>query len=158
MKLRNGIPRVFQFAGLKPGVRWIVNFPNTTNAEVRVGSFKTHPNDVTALSIISFSCNAVLIEPEEPSVWQDLVDMYIKPKKVDLLLHVGDQVYADSAWEEGMKLVKTAPAMTSELHEKITELYRVIYRKTWNYAPTQYTLANVPNLMIWVCCLLFNSQ
>jgi hypothetical protein len=31
-------------------------------------------------------------------------------------VEVGDQVYADSAWEEGMKLVKTAPAMTSEMY------------------------------------------
>lgn len=43
----------------------------------------------------------------------------------------------------------TTPAQYKELHPRIEELYRELYRETWSHPPTQRVLANVPNLTIY---------
>lgn len=106
----------------------------------------------------------------------DLIDRYIRPGRVDTVIHLGDQVYADHAFTEGMKLVKSirhakeghheAQPAQAEQHEhhhhhepvqlnneqkhQIAEGYRDFYRRTWNYPPTREVLSSVANLMLWV--------
>lgn len=90
-----GIPAVFKFSGLPQATFFNISFDaaQIKNAEDRQGSFKTLPSSATTLNVVSFSCNS-MGEPEEPVVWDDLIEKYIKPGRVDLVLHVGDQVYA----------------------------------------------------------------
>jgi len=101
----------------------------------------------------------------------DLIDRYIRPGRIDTVIHLGDQVYADCAFEDGMKLIKSirkkedhephtnqsehqkhhGPVqLTSDQKHQIAEGYRDFYRRTWNYPPTREVLSSVANLMLWV--------
>jgi len=88
---------------------------------------------------------------------------------LDVVFHVGDQVYADEAFHKGVKLVKglrgkhtigspeATQILSSQVQNQVAEFYRDFYRRTWNYPPTRFVLSNVPNLTIWVCILSQNS-
>lgn len=88
-----GIPAVFKFASLPAATVYTISFDSAQikNADDRQGSFKTLVANTRDLNVISLSCNS-LGEPEEPVVWNDLIEKYIKPGRADLVLHVGDQV------------------------------------------------------------------
>jgi hypothetical protein len=88
-----GVPSVFKFNSLSPGTFFTISFDSSVakNAADRTGSFKTLPADTRDLTVISLSCNS-LGEPEEPVVWDDLIEKYIKPGRADIVLHIGDQM------------------------------------------------------------------
>jgi hypothetical protein len=148
-------PGVFMFRDLPSGTRFHVSFPSLANHDSREGTFKTLSEPLTKMTIVTLSCNSIN-EPEEPVVWNDLIAKYVRPGLVDLVIHLGDQVYADEAFKHGLELVKVerkhskgAADISENVKETIAELYRDFYRRTWNYPPTREVLASVANLTIW---------
>eukprot|EP01098_Paradermamoeba_levis_P005542 TRINITY_DN2334_c0_g1_i2.p1 TRINITY_DN2334_c0_g1~~TRINITY_DN2334_c0_g1_i2.p1 ORF type:complete len:689 (-),score=149.41 TRINITY_DN2334_c0_g1_i2:203-2149(-) len=156
LALRSKRPGVFKFSDLTPGCVHLVEFPDTTNVDSRKGRLRTQKIDAPTYNVVSLSCNS-LGEEEEPVVWDSLIEKYLEPGYVDLILHVGDQVYADAAFINGLAMVKEAQkakkfddeGVRRQLQEEIRELYRDFYRRTWNYPPTRKALSMVSNVSIW---------
>ena len=67
------------------------------------------------------------------------------PRRVDLLIHHGDQVYADKAFNAGKKLLlnKSDTRAKAEKYKEIVHEYQQFYRRTWARPETRRVLANV---------------
>jgi PhoD-like phosphatase len=99
------------------------------------------------------SCNgASHFKPDASKyvVWKKLKDR-IDAGEVDLVLHGGDQVYAD--WIADYLLnqpghASVTPANTAKVAE-LASLYRTLYTDTWSVPEVAAVLASVPNVMTW---------
>eukprot|EP00667_Euglena_gracilis_P007194 EG_transcript_7255 len=164
---------VFAFYGLQPTTQWTVTVRGVAHPP---SSFRTFPERVQLSDCLTFgvvSCNNLRITremvPEAGCVWRATAD-YILERKIDVLLHIGDQVYGDDDWsnyEDGKltyeqiaehctyakakQLLEATPQEHwPSLRPRITEMYRDCYREAWGeHAPTRLALANCPNLMIY---------
>ncbi|EFJ18068.1 hypothetical protein SELMODRAFT_444647 [Selaginella moellendorffii] len=156
-------PGVFHFTNLKPGTRYKVEFKGCLYSIP--GSFKTLSTPGSTNYNVNFgviSCNNVYITqkaiPIHSDLWSHLYRS-VSAGKIDYLIHLGDQIYADVEPQVGgpeldrFQVSKTILADVPPLHrekkrEEICELYRETYRETWSHPPTAKCLANCPNLMI----------
>ena len=68
--------------------------------------------------------------------------------KVDLIVRHGDQVYADHAFEEGIKILKEKRLSSEEKEEKIYEAYAKHYRDTWDQPDVRKVLGTCSHLML----------
>jgi phosphodiesterase/alkaline phosphatase D-like protein len=100
------------------------------------------------MNVGAVSCNFT-VKRAETDLWKDLKERYISQGQLDLLLHLGDQVYGDNAFYEAQQILNGKSRGDSQQENQILELYRRLYRWTWNDAATREVLANVSNLMIW---------
>ncbi|XP_024541581.1 uncharacterized protein LOC9656975 [Selaginella moellendorffii] len=162
-EFRAGRPGVFHFTNLKPGTRYKVEFKGCLYSIP--GSFKTLSTPGSTNYNVNFgviSCNNVYITqkaiPIHSDLWSHLYRS-VSAGKIDYLIHLGDQIYADVEPQVGgpeldrFQVSKTILADVPPLHrekkrEEICELYRETYRETWSHPPTAKCLANCPNLMI----------
>lgn len=149
-----GVPGAFRLNGLAPEMHYSVSF---TGAQTNLkGSFRTLPLDPTRLRVAVVSCNYV-DKAKDSDPWAVLKNHCIDTPghTIDMLLHIGDQVYADDAdayvsstmaYESALRLArkKITPAVMRE----IREIYRNAYRQTWSHPTIRQVLASVPNLMI----------
>lgn len=142
LSLKKGRPGVFALEPLQPGTTYRVAFSGATS-DIPC-QFATLPADTHALNIAAVSCNFVP-RRGETDLWRDLYDRYASPGHVNLLLHLGDQVYGDQAFEESMHILRANAAD----EEAVRERYRRLYRLTWNHPSQRLVMARVPNLMIW---------
>jgi fatty acid-binding protein DegV len=62
-----------------------------------------------------------------------LIEKYVRSGRVDLVIHLGDQIYADEAFKQGMELLKRerkhpkgSEPISESVKETIAELYRYI--------------------------------
>jgi len=143
-------PNAFAVDGLIPATKYMVSFENIQNESAHRGSFTTLPADVTQLTVLSGSCDH-LKNRGSVDMWTKILEEYVRPGKMDMMIHNGDQVYADSAFKAGKKFWEENEASKSEeeLIARTTEFYAEIYRKTWNHPPCKEVLANTSNLMLW---------
>lgn len=165
-----GLAEIFVLNGLQEKTRYQVNiYSDSVEMAQVMSSFYTMPGeDAVDLRIGLTSCNKISVvkqlEPEE-DLWLDLARR-VERDELDLVLHLGDQVYADDMMHdvEGGKaslrdvdckflLAKSLieaekPEDWPKFEAQISELYRDIYRETWSHPPTKTVLANVPNVMI----------
>lgn len=82
-------------------------------------------------------------------MWERVAEK-VELGEVDLLVHNGDQVYADKAFKEAMEFVEANAGLSDEEYiAKATEFYARIYRSTWSHPPTRQVLANISNLCMW---------
>eukprot|EP01069_Polyplicarium_translucidae_P000252 Polyplicarium_translucidae@DN1144_c0_g1_i1.p1 len=167
-------PAAFTFDDLEPETQYKVGFNTPVPGLVKVG-FRTLPANwdiqQRAANIAFVSCNKYKITRDEVSegtdLWKDIFKRASRGE-IDYLIHMGDNVYADTdlyaiengertlrgleddcRWHIAMEMLKDVPSNEWHLHfEKICEVFRAIYRETWNHPPTKHALANVPNLMI----------
>ncbi len=139
-------PGVLRFQGLQPGRTYRLAFEGVREAPP--GRFRTPSDSPTGLNLGVVSCNFT-IRKGTKDLWADLCARYVRPGELDLLLHVGDQVYGDTVFQEaiGQLAGRSAPTRTQE--RRILDAYRDLYRWTWRHPPTREVLANVSNLMIW---------
>ncbi|MDB4949510.1 MAG: hypothetical protein JWM27_2159 [Gemmatimonadetes bacterium] len=99
------------------------------------------------------SCNGVYAYTPESGkyiVWNRL-RKDIAEGKVDLVLHGGDQIYADVIWM-GHDVDPANRGLTPANTARVTELtrrYRSLYVKTWSAPEVAAVLASVPNVMTW---------
>ena len=145
-KLPKNRPTVFSFTGLQPSTPYSVTLDGLTAP--RVGRVITLATDPDRLNLAVVSCNNTP-RRGETELWQDLFQRYVATGDVQLVLHVGDQVYGDRAFEGALRVLDGKPKATASQKRKILELYRQLYRWAWNHPPTRAVLATVPNLMIW---------
>jgi hypothetical protein len=145
-KLTKDRPSVFSFAGLQPATPYSVTFKGITDP--RVGRVITLPSNPAGLNLAVVSCNNTP-RRGETELWQDLFQRYVATGDVQLLLHIGDQVYGDRAFEGSMRILNGKPKATAAQKREILELYRQLYRWAWNHPPTRAVLATIPSLMIW---------
>jgi hypothetical protein len=136
-------------------VRIAVHDALPTDDEMEEGeahTFRTLPNS-RPLRVAFVSCNGVYgIKDAQRRfvVWQRL-KAEIDAGKVDLVVHGGDQIYADTIAEDYGRAhpgenpdVKDAAAV-----QELTERYRIRYAQSWNGGVVADVLASVPNVMTW---------
>eukprot|EP00026_Physarum_polycephalum_P011534 Phypoly_transcript_11768.p1 GENE.Phypoly_transcript_11768~~Phypoly_transcript_11768.p1 ORF type:complete len:348 (+),score=46.99 Phypoly_transcript_11768:132-1175(+) len=93
-------------------------------------------------------------------MWDKLADQVTKGE-VDVVLHLGDQVYGWKEFEDAQAILRFSniprcaeilsgdPKMVRKIHKAIKDRMRDIYRFTWNLPGTRTVLAKCSNLMIW---------
>ncbi|HET6763820.1 MAG TPA: alkaline phosphatase D family protein, partial [Longimicrobiaceae bacterium] len=136
-------------------VRIAVPAALATDAEMQAGTahaFRTLPNS-RPLRIAFVSCNGVYGIKDARRryvVWKRLKKQ-IDEGKVDLVVHGGDQIYADHLPKEYDKLHPgESPDVKNDAHvEDLTQLYRTLYAQSWNGGVVADVLASVPNIMTW---------
>jgi phosphodiesterase/alkaline phosphatase D-like protein len=145
-QLKKGRFSAFELTGLQPGTTYTVSIQGASAAVA--SSFRTFPSNPGRMNIAAVSCNFTIFR-EATDLWADLRDRNITPGNVDLLLHVGDHIHGDSAFQEAESILDGRTTGTQVQQRQIRELYRRLYRMTWRHRATRDVLANVPNLMIW---------
>jgi hypothetical protein len=99
------------------------------------------------------SCNGTYDFTPEANryvVWRKLKER-VDAGEVDLVVHGGDQIYADFIWmghDSDPANRGLTPASTARVAE-ITRRYRALYTKTWSAPEVAAVLASVPNVMTW---------
>lgn len=141
-------PSVFAFKNLKPQTEYAVTFSGVGAANTK-GRIRTFSANEDNLNIAAVSCN-YLGRKGSHDLWSDLRDRYVLPGDLDLILHVGDQIYGDSAFARALRIInhKEAPTIKGQ-NDLISDAYRRLYRAWWSEPATRDVLANVSNLMIW---------
>jgi hypothetical protein len=148
----------FELSGLTPGatVRYAVDcaplglpapMATVLLSEVsRRYSFRLLPEDTgQPPRVVALSCNAIEHADERTrfDMWKRL-RAQIDAGRVDLLLHCGDQIYADDIWHwhEKHHSVPSLDALTAE--------YREEYVRLWGDNPDiRGVLASCPSVMMW---------
>ncbi len=136
----------FELSGLEPEENYSVTFEGAESPVA--SSFHTIATTPDRMNICAVSCNFTIFR-EDTDCWRDLYDRNIKPGNIDLLVHIGDQIYGDSAFQEAESILNGALFGSPDQQEQIKDLYRRLYRMTWRFPATRDVLANVSNLMIW---------
>nr|BAJ93729.1 predicted protein [Hordeum vulgare subsp. vulgare] len=157
VQFRKDHPRCFAFSGLTPDTPYTITFTGAKSDPSRSGRVRTYRADaqLSELRVVSLSCHSHLADiKDEPVVWNDLFTKFVGPGHIDLILHIGDQVYADVAYDQGLAFLngrrdKGSHEPNYDTLDHVSDYYRQVYRKTWNYAPCARVLANVPSMMIW---------
>jgi hypothetical protein len=161
LPLREALPyrmATFELSGLTPGatLRYAVDCAllglPTPMASVllsdvsRQHSFRLLPADTSRpLRVVLLSCNAIEHADERTrfDMWKRL-RAQIDAGRVDLLIHGGDQIYADDIWHrhEQHHAVPPLAMLTSE--------YREEYVRLWGDNPDiRGVLASCPSVMMW---------
>jgi len=145
-KLTANRPAVFELTDLSPNTGYTITFKGVTSpVPCTVKTYATNP---TALNAAVVSCNYT-IRRGDTDLWQSLLDQYVNPGHLDLLIHAGDQVYGDKAFEGSIDILAGKTKATAAESRQIGDLYRQLYRWAWRHPATRSVLASVPNLMIW---------
>lgn len=133
-------PIAVPLAGLVPGHRYratVVSLEERPVAEFRAIDASKR------IRIGVVSCNDAGYKPKEVAddVWADVADA-VEAEEIDLLVHAGDQIYADDLYADAM-MVDYDPL------DRVAENYRARYRETWRPKSVRRALRGVPNLMVW---------
>lgn len=153
---------VFDLGGLPPGGRveyaiavgkYASDLPD--KAELLAGplaSFRLLPAGRPP-RIALVSCNGVWNVSDEKrkyALWKSL-KAEIDAGRVDLVVHAGDQIYADPIWmahDADARKMGLRPTNKGRMAD-LTREYRKWYEKTWSAEPVAAVLASVPNVMTW---------
>ncbi len=120
------------------------------------GSSKQHPSKLSSSEFV---------------MWDKMKQLHEKEgERIHLLLMGGDQIYADSVWDEvpfidslkkrnwyGKRILTEDivasctldPKEQQELENQLREFYEQLYIDSWSDKNMSYMLASAPNLMIW---------
>ncbi|HEV2860399.1 MAG TPA: alkaline phosphatase D family protein [Pyrinomonadaceae bacterium] len=141
-------PSVFKLQGLSPETEYQLAFKGVAAGHPK-GRVRTFKANADRLNVAAVSCD-FLGRRGEANLWADLRDRYVIPGDVDLLLHLGDQIYGDATFARALKIIRgKEPKTKAAQDEQILEAYRRLYRVWWSEPSTRDVLANVSNLMIW---------
>ena len=147
--LKANRPGVLVIEDLTPDKRYSFKF---SGAECAIPSrIKTVKPGEDSFNIGAVSCNDIG-QSGPMDMWEDMKGRYTDPGNIQLLLHMGDQVYADNFYARSLNLlgdVNDVNNVPPEVEEAILETYRLLYRSIWGYSSRRAVLANVSNLMIW---------
>eukprot|EP00611_Tribonema_gayanum_P026730 TRINITY_DN6439_c0_g1_i2.p1 TRINITY_DN6439_c0_g1~~TRINITY_DN6439_c0_g1_i2.p1 ORF type:complete len:476 (+),score=151.65 TRINITY_DN6439_c0_g1_i2:85-1428(+) len=158
-------PAAIELTGLQPGKRVTVNIK--IGAETRTASFTTPDPARRDWHVGLVSCNKISTM-KEIALWEKLAKA---APSMDVMLHMGDQVYGDEDFHRGgkneaeidtkqearegcwgrCKEIVTAPDVGTNwepLREQCRDIYANLYRATWSHPPTASALAAVSNLMV----------
>eukprot|EP01006_Ploeotia_vitrea_P032244 TRINITY_DN64506_c0_g1_i1.p1 TRINITY_DN64506_c0_g1~~TRINITY_DN64506_c0_g1_i1.p1 ORF type:complete len:675 (-),score=85.53 TRINITY_DN64506_c0_g1_i1:1759-3783(-) len=165
-------PAIFAFRGLSPSTTYQVAFPPLEQPPSKFKTFSQYPRLSEGLRFAHVACNKIRVSKEmrdrRGDVWAHLAQMCLSDH-VDLMLHLGDQIYGDDDYEameqgkvsrqqaighckfmQAKELVDRTPRHQWEsIRPRIVEFYREMYRETWQWWPTRVALANCPNIMMY---------
>lgn len=125
------------------------------------GRFNTFLQQPADMRFGVLSCNQIATDHKK-DMWEKLA-LEIKDEKIDIIFHIGDQIYADHSeslklpaefqdiWNVSCQWLLAEPNHDNWIHykEKILFLYRQLYRTTFSHSPTQFILSHVSNLMVF---------
>lgn len=163
-------PRAFLVEGLTPDTKYNVVFEgiNAKDVRKRTGKVHTFPTTPHHLRVAAVSCDRPeRLKPGETNMWEVLANQ-ISAGEVDVVLHLGDQVYGQDEFVDAQAILRYAnlsetPKNAEEqkelyrLHKSIKERMRDVYRYTWNLPFTQRALSQSSHLMIWSDNDLYND-
>jgi phosphodiesterase/alkaline phosphatase D-like protein len=136
------------FSDLAPGTTYDLSVTVQGKEVVgRVGRVITRVAHAERLVAAAVSCNFTVREGDAQR-WQNLLATQIRTGRISTVLHVGDQVYLDTAFGQSIQDVRSG-GRTEAVRREITARFRRVYEYAWNYAPTREVLATASNLMIW---------
>lgn len=104
-----------------------------------------------------FSSKKLMASTSNPhAMWERLVEDH-RCEPLSLLVLGGDQIYADSLWEqpwlEDFAALKdnemVCAPVTAELDAALDGFYESLYLRQWGVGPVAAMLASVPSLMMW---------
>jgi len=106
------VPVAFTINGLKPDYIYRVEFPGIYNEKTRVAIIKTMVDNNIGnisqmphhLNVACLSCNLIERRVPDKDVWERIVE---KVDEIDVLLHMGDQIYSDCghhSWNESVRV------------------------------------------------------
>ncbi|MEE9464368.1 MAG: alkaline phosphatase D family protein [Candidatus Neomarinimicrobiota bacterium] len=157
-----GRPGTFQFEGLDQSTLYKVTLTGVDNPYP--GSFRTFPTEPNEIQIGIVSCNDPIRETKDflgvrrffpTRRLKHLDKRHVRkagPKHIDLLVHMGDQIYGDRVFKDYRHQLQNDNNQRNNeaFLMEIESDYRAIYRKNWyKHRWMRHILANVPNLMIW---------
>lgn len=140
-------PRAATLTGLRPATVYELRVEGA--ADPRPGRVRTFSPDQDSLHLAAVSCN---FTPKrgDTDLWSALADRYVLPGAVDLVVHMGDQIYGDTAFQRGLDVLRRPRWTRQRRDREILEGYRRLYRQAWGlWEPTARVLAHASNLMIW---------
>jgi hypothetical protein len=114
----------------------------------RIRTMKLLPAGNRPLRIGLLSCNGIFRVTDlrrRYLLWRELKEQVLSGN-VDLLIHTGDQIYADSIY---MRQIGSIAASPTEILESLTSEYRQIYFDTWSAPEIETVLESCPSLMMW---------
>jgi len=164
-------PGTFIVKGLKPETSYwvLVSGVSAKSAKNNIGHIKTSPFHTNKMNIVAVSCD----RPErqlngETNMWKVLGDR-IDKGEVDLMIHVGDQVYAEKESIDAAAVfrhsnhndfangsVEQTKAL-KKIYHRAQDRLRDVYRYTWGLPYTAKVLRTCPHLMIWSDNDIFND-
>ncbi len=109
---------------------------------------KLLPAGKRPLRVALLSCNGIFRVTDLDRrylLWRELKEQVLSGK-VDLLIHAGDQIYADSIY---MRQVGSLAGSAEDKLETLISEYRQIYFDTWCAPDIQAILESCPSLMMW---------
>jgi len=175
-------PFVFVFEGLQPDTVYKIHIAFGSETIDSAGTVRTFGerkaaggNPKTQARIGVVSCNKIYVTKRKghKDVWAKLASE-VKAGNLDVIFHLGDQVYADNDYYKVMNKIESLDQMLKETADagednkygramkllvgktrpefdqftpEIEELFRQIYRETWSWPTTAQVLANVSNIM-----------
>eukprot|EP01120_Amphizonella_sp_Union-15-10_P002908 TRINITY_DN131_c0_g1_i5.p1 TRINITY_DN131_c0_g1~~TRINITY_DN131_c0_g1_i5.p1 ORF type:complete len:520 (-),score=128.09 TRINITY_DN131_c0_g1_i5:67-1626(-) len=165
-EMPRNIPHVFVVTGLVPKTTYNVCFSglNKKNIVENVGKFTTLPKKIKKLGIIALSCDRPeRIKDGETNMWK-LVEDKLNSNEVQIVLHLGDQVYGQKELTDAFVILRQAQQDGIEndqqlykVCEKVQQRLADIYRFTWGLGHTAKSLARGSHLMIWSDNDLYND-
>ena len=152
--VKGGEPYVFKFDHLHPNIHYTVMLLNV--GQTITSSFTTFKDTDTQNIKYGFvSCNKIRVTKQMKAV----EDMWQHVQGIDILCHIGDQVYIDHGLAEGKRdnaytdAVRIIESNTNYPIEtcksKIIERFKREYIETWTHPTTANVMANVPNFMMF---------
>ena len=149
-------PRAFSIGGLSAAQRYKVCFSGVRrqDAEERVGQFQTYnPLTQRLRTLVVSGDKPHALTRGDPNIWERIASK-VANGEVDLLVHLGGQVYASDAFKQAWILfqrheeTKFATLSQQEIEEMSRERLREVYRYCWNLPRTQKVLSSVSNIMM----------
>jgi phosphodiesterase/alkaline phosphatase D-like protein len=113
----------------------------------RSGRITTKSERPESLQVAAVSCNFT-VRQGRARLWERLWDKWVGPGTIETVLHIGDQVYGDSAFEQALAEI-AANGRSAAVARRIRAAFERLYGAAWNYPATRKVLANASNLMIW---------
>jgi phosphodiesterase/alkaline phosphatase D-like protein len=141
---------VSEFTGLSAATIYTMHVTiddRTVAGGLGSGRVTTKPTAPTSLHMVAVSCNFT-VRQGDARLWERVREKWVQPGTVSTVLHVGDQIYGDSAFAEGLAEVRTH-GRTSAVRRRIRQAFERLYHMSWSYPATRWVLAHASNLMIW---------
>ncbi|HYO52635.1 alkaline phosphatase D family protein [Archangium sp.] len=109
------------------------------------------PGQPLRIGLVSCNGGYMVSDPfRRHAMWKRLAEV-VAAGEVDLLLHLGDQIYADhirESWQRGDLDDYLTPG-NEELMQRLRESFRDLYFDTWQRPELAAVLGSVPSLMMW---------
>ena len=167
IQVSSSFPQIAFFSGLKPCTEYWIVFHVDENKLADKDSIKFIPYQLKDIEeqkkthvhfrtlslsdcdthcakskIIALSCNRIF-EDEDEDMWRQLV---ADESDRDGIVHLGDQLYADSIFDNAMRAYKSSGVVPSQI-EFVTR-FRRAYTKNWGSDTMQRVLRHGANWMI----------